>query len=142
MVTVANTEFVEEERVEMNVPDGAVVVEDASGAVVVEGSSNAAVVLSSGIFMQGLQVYNPGATSDSMTYSAPQTDSAVLQTDAAPETDSAPQVPMDGITYEAPQAPVPSESVAATDEVVEHPLVAVTAEESAPQPDPEPQTSQ
>jgi len=66
----------------------------------VEWSSRAA-VLPSGVVMQGLQVYNPGATttSHSMTCSAPQTDS-VLQTDMVPQADSAPQ------TDSVPQAPM------------------------------------
>jgi len=97
-------------------------------------------VLPSGIVMQGLQVYNPGVptttttTSHSMTYSAP-------QAAAVPRAYSTPQVPMNDmenqsmpsqcITYEAPQAPVPSESVAAAGNVIVHPPVTITAEEFA-----------
>jgi len=89
----------------------------------VEGSSSAA-PLPSGFIIQGLQVYNPGVitttitTSHSMTYSAPQTDSV-------------PQVPTDDMVTEAPQAPVPDESVTATDNIVVYPPVTVTAEEFA-----------
>jgi len=123
--------------------------ESVEGATV-EGSSSTA-VLASGVIVQGLQVYNPGVlaaattASHSLTYSEPQTDSA-------PQTDSSPQVPMDGMvttsivegsqsvasqsmTYEAPQAPEPSESVAATDNAMVQslatPVATVTAEELA-----------
>jgi len=151
MVNDAAPELVEGEGVQMMVPGEFI------EATTVEGSSSASALVS-GVKMQGLQVYNPGVltttttTSQSMTYSAPQADSvpqtdSVPQIDSAPQTDSAPQAPMNdmvmtgsvesqsmasqSITYEAPQAPVPSESVAVPDKVVVYPPMTVTAEEFA-----------
>jgi hypothetical protein len=110
----------------------------------VEGSPSIE-VLASGVIMQGLQVYSLGVLATATTTSHSMTCSA-------PQTDSTPQVPMDSmvtistveesqsiasqsITYEAPQAPEPSESVAATDNVVVQPVATpvatVTAEELA-----------
>jgi len=110
------------------------------------GGLSSDAVLPSDVVMQGLQVYDPSVLTTtstmghSMTYSAPQTESA-------PQTDSVPEVPMNdmvttsivecqsmasqSMTYEAPQAPVPSESVAVIGKVVVYPPVTVTAEEFA-----------
>jgi len=109
-----------------------------SGPQAAQVSMNGMVTTS--VAMHGLPVYAPSALtttttpSHSMTYSGPQTYSA-------------PHVPMNGIvttsvvgrqsiasqslTYAAPQAPVPSQSVAAVCKVVVHPAVTVTAEEFA-----------
>ena len=109
-----------------------------AGVEGVEGSSSAA-ALASGIVMQGLQVYNPGVltttttTSHSMTYSAPQvTMNGMVTTSIVGSQSIASQsMASQSITYAAPQAPVPSQSVAATGKVVVHPPVTVTAEEFA-----------
>jgi len=111
-----------------------------------EQQSSSAAVLPSGVVMHGLQVYDPSVlttttiTGHSMTYSAPQTESA-------PQTDSAPEVPMNdmvttnivesqsmasqSVTCEAPQVPLPSESVAVIGKIVVYPPVTVSAEEFA-----------
>jgi hypothetical protein len=73
-----------------------------------------------------------------MTYSAPQADSAA-PTDSAPQVttsivEESQSMASQSITYEAPQAPEPSKSVAATDNVVQPvtiPVATVTAEELA-----------
>jgi len=109
---------------------------EGEGVQMTEGYSSAA-ALASGIIMQGLQVYDPvvlttdTATSHSMTYSAPQSDSAP-QTYSETQTDSVPQVPMNDVvtTSIVERQSMASQSVT-YDAVVVYPPVAVTAEEFA-----------
>jgi len=90
--------------------------------------------------MHGLPVYAPGVLTTTTTPNH-------AMTYSASQAYSAPQVPMNSmvttsimgsqsmanqsVTYAAPQAPVPSQCVAATGKVVVHPPVTVTAEEFA-----------
>jgi len=115
----------------------------ASGGFVVASSGPAP--LASGVAMQGLPVVGAGVsatttmTSQSMTYTAPQTYSAPQVTTSVagsqffasqPITYAAPQA-SHPVTYAAPQAPVPGQLGATTAQVVVHPPVTVTAEEFA-----------
>merc|ERR1712129_28024 len=116
------------------------------------------------MLIQSLQKFRPVVISDSMTYSAPQADSITYEapqvpvpSDSVAATEAVIQHPpvavtaeefmkikasvadslamtSQSITYEAPQAPVPSESVAATGKVakvVVYPAVTITAEDFA-----------
>jgi len=108
-----------------------------TGGVAVSSAAPAA--LASGGVMHGLPVYGPGVLtttgtpSHSMTYSAPQvTMNGMVTTSIVGSQSMASQcMASQSTTYAAPQAPVPSHTVAATGKVVVHPPVTVTAEEFA-----------
>eukprot|EP00419_Tripos_fusus_P023064 CAMPEP_0172727818 /NCGR_PEP_ID=MMETSP1074-20121228/91890_1 /TAXON_ID=2916 /ORGANISM="Ceratium fusus, Strain PA161109" /LENGTH=276 /DNA_ID=CAMNT_0013554999 /DNA_START=1 /DNA_END=829 /DNA_ORIENTATION=- len=108
-----------------------------SGAGIPAGGTTS---LPSGVISQRLPVYSPGVTttttetSQSVVYSAPSpTYSAPMTGMVTTSVVESQSMASQSITYAAAasQAPVPSETVAATGKVIVHPPVTVTAEEFA-----------